>query len=110
MYCIVQIMYGVPLEGVQEGTHLSDILEDGDTEGLHTYYSGGGDETPAAFGVEIGTFDEANFSIDVSSLALTATPQQIQEYQRMFAALPSEIQSEVKKRGEPRVFFLFTTS
>lgn len=107
MYAIAQVIYGIPLESPDL------ILEEslaGEEPGFLEYYSGSGD-TPAAFGVEIDSFDECCHHIFVRDLKLTPTAQQEAEYRDLWDQQPQEIQEALCKiAAEPEVFILWSTS
>lgn len=79
-------------------------------KGLHTHYSGGADETPAAFGVRLGEFNECCHHVEVNLLKLEATTEQMQEFQDLFKELPAEDKKLLLDLGDPRVFFLVSSS
>lgn len=108
MYCIVQVIYGVPirkaaLEEVEMlGKELSDF-------GGETMYSGSGDEEPAYIGVQLSAFDEAtDMALSVSGIRHVATPAEVIKAKALIAALPSVVSSKITdKEG---VYFIFSTS
>lgn len=109
MYAIAQVIYGIPLE--KPKGILEDLVDADDRDtGFLTYYSGGGDATPAAFGVELDTFDEACFHLEVSKLRLEPTKAQVAKYNRLFKALDPEVQEALQLIGKPRAIILWTTS
>lgn len=111
MYAIVKVIYGVPLN-FKEQDHplLADAVDD-EVSLFEGYYNGGSDTMPRVFGVELDTFDEAAFSIDVSSISLEPTEAQLEQYREAWEYLDPELRAEVQKvGGEPRVFFLWTSS
>ena len=81
-----------------------------DQDGFLTYYSGNGDVTPKAFGVYISEFNECFYSLDVSQLKLTPTPEMIAQYNKNYAALSQDLKDEIDSFGKPRAFILWTTS
>ena len=120
MYAIAEIVYGIPLNTNKGSEKWSEELElaldNEEFDGLMTFYSGG-DCPPAMFGVVLGEFDEACHHVDLDSLKLKPTTEDIMEYHRMFEALPETLQQEIvmkygkpKGCGEPWVFFLWSTS
>lgn len=132
MYAIVNIIYGVPLMGretrkrttrgieVDEPLCLEVARDYPSDKGFISYYSGNADETPMAFGIDLDSFDEASGGFNnLSSLKIEPTPEQKEEYQRLFDNLKQMeaddeelkgIIEEIQKRGDPRVFFLWSTS
>lgn len=132
MYSITNIIYGVPIEVSSFDDWYSEVeaelkenekypraleklfcAEDFDLEekeGVLRYYHGGGDIDPRAFGIEIGSFDECNFSIDIKSLQLKASKEVKEKYKQLFNSLTEQEQYEVSVFGKPRVFFLFSSS
>lgn len=116
MYGIAQIIYGVPLVANEDGDSpkekfdvLAEAIED-ESDGFLSYYSGAADESPAAFGVELGQFDECCAYIDVSTLPLDPTPGQMAEYSQLLEAQEPEVRKALESLGSPRVFFLWSTS
>ena len=79
-------------------------------DGFLSYYSGGSGASPVGFGVEIGEFDEACAYVDVNTLPLVPTEEQKSQYQALFNGLNAEETELLKSCGEPRVFFLWSTS
>jgi hypothetical protein len=111
-YAIGNIIYGIPLDLDEEDLPEDHILReavDGEYDGFLSYYSGSGD-IPAAFGVEIDSFDECCFSIDISSLRLAPTDAQLRQYERLLEHVDQEVKAELEKFGEPRTFILWSTS
>lgn len=115
MYAIVNVVYGVPLHSVlglddSWSEELEELIESQE-EGFLTPYSGSGDEMPAAFGVSIGEFDEACHHVELSKLRLKPTNTEDEEFTKLWERLEPVIQKEITdKFGEPRVFFLWSTS
>ena len=110
-YAIFTVMYGVPLSS--DTTSRSELIEDLieiDPTGLHAMYSGCASENPAGFGVVLDAFDEAGHHVELSALKLIPTAEQIEEYNHLFSTLSEEFQGAVKEYGNPRVFFLISTS
>lgn len=121
MYTIFKIIYGVPLNtNWGEHTKWSQELQvaiANQNSGFLTYYSGAGPCIPAAFGIELGQFDDACHHVELFDLKFEATDQQRYDFQDYFHRLSPKLQKEVERLGKyenqlfvPRVFFLFTTS
>jgi hypothetical protein len=90
MYTIVNVVYGTPFEDASEKElNAIEYLED---SGLHSYYTGSGDYAPTIFGVELCEFDECQMALDVSTLQLVPTPEQIEEYHRLVDLAKHEVQ------------------
>lgn len=81
----------------------------GEYDGFLTYYSGNGD-TPAAFGVSLDCFDEADAYNNIASLKLEPTDAQKREFDRLWDHVDVDLKPEIEKYGQPRTFFLWTTS
>jgi hypothetical protein len=115
MYAIAQVIYGIPLnsnnyfEDNRQSADLDLALENADP-GFLRYYSGGADVPPSAFGIELSSFDEACHHVDLSSLVLEPTDAQHSEFAHLLEALEPALREEVLSYGEPRVFFLWSTS
>lgn len=125
MYSITNVIFGIPLNTPGDGDpktsayrlpnpDKSDELElalaDEQPEGFYSFYHGGSDIGPHAFGVLLGAFDECHHHLDVDKLTLKATPAQIAEFNQMLADLDDDLRKEVEAYGEPRTFLLFSTS
>lgn len=116
MYAIGQIIYGLPLvanEDEDSPQERFEILAEAcqeECDGFLSYYSGASDESPAAFGVELGQFDECCAYIEAASLPLVPTPEQVAEYARLLDAQEPEVRKALENLGAPRVFFLWSTS
>lgn len=110
-YAIFTVYYGIPLStGRRRSTKMHDFIENG-SEGVHTHYSGSADEEPAAFGVNLKAgFDECCHHVELSDIPLAPTEKQKKEFDALFKALSAEDQAIVKTAGEPRIFFLASTS
>ena len=112
MYSIGKIIYGIPLVNGQadRSEALDEFVED-ESLGVLTYYSGSADETPAAFGVELGSFDAIEGAMDMAQLALEPTTNQIVKFGNLWSSLDPTLQAEINKvYGQPRTFVLWTTS
>lgn len=115
MYAIFEIIYGIPLhKNDQTETKWSKELEDAidnEEDGFHTYYSGGSDCIPAVFGIEIGEFDEACHHVELNGLTITPSQKHRLEFDVLIKTLSKTLHTELaEKYGQPRVFFLATTS
>lgn len=112
-YAIFSPVYGIPLnknhQDVQRSEELQDMI-DGEVPGIISKYSGSGD-SPLAFGVDLDKdFDECSHHIEVSEVLLTATPEQVAEFDHLFAGLSDEVKAELLALGKPRVFLLVSSS
>ena len=108
-YACFTVMYGIPLHSNQERTaEVEELIEN--LEGMFSPYSGSADESPAAFGIKLDGFDECSPFIDLAQLTLVPTPAQLDEFQKVWASLEPEEQKLISQFGEPRVFFLTSTS
>lgn len=107
MYAICNVIYGYPMT---RGKAVDLVEELEDEAGVITHYSGGSDVTPAAFGVELGRFDEATDYTEMDKLeAMKPTVEQIAKVEQDLSALPAE-QQEIIRAEKPRVFILWSTS
>lgn len=116
MYAMAHMIYGYPLvTNDQEPSprarlpRVDDALDE-EMAGFLTYYSGAADETPAAFGIRLGRFDEACAFVPIAEIPLAPTEDQRTEFQRLLEALPSDLQGDLRGLGEPSVFLLWATS
>lgn len=115
-YAIAQVIYGVPLsDGDAMSEELGEILEnegcsESEQAGFHSFYSGGSPVTPAAFGVRLDEFDEACYSIDLDTLKLAPTNEQLALFNSAWASLEENVRKALEPMGEPRVFILWSTS
>lgn len=114
MYAIARIIYGVPLVSnddtpLELPASVSEAVED-EEEGFLTYYSGSSDEPPAAFGVELGEFDEACAFVKPADLPLTPTAHHVAQYEALLATQPPERKACLAALGAPQVLFLWSTS
>jgi len=115
MYAICTVVYGIPLNSndanIDWSEELENALDDDQYEGLETRYSGAGDCTPAFFGVELSEFNEACHHVEVSKLKLEPKQKDLDQYKLMYDQLPQTLQQEItSKYGQPRTFFLWSTS
>jgi hypothetical protein len=112
-YAIFTPVYGIPLNINHASSPRSEEMEDmidGEVPGIITKYSGRGDY-PVAFGIELGKgFDECAHHIEVTAVLLTATPEQVTEFDDLFAGLDDELKTEMLAFGAPRVFLLVSSS
>lgn len=113
-YAIFTPVYGIPLNSndrdqVERSEELADMI-DGEVPGIIAKYSGSGD-MPLAFGIEVGKeFDECAHHIEVSAVTLTATPEQVSDFDHLYAGLSDEVKEELKPFGPARVFLLVSSS
>lgn len=111
-YAIFTVFYGVPLvinNGGGRSASLEEFVES-EPNGVYTKYSGSADETPAAFGVPIGQFNECCHHVELRELQLVPTAKQKSEFFALFEALSPSDTAMLNELGEPRVFFLVSTS
>ena len=104
-------MYGIPLHGQgrqRRSDEVNELIEN--IHGVYSPYSGNADENPAGFGVKLDGFDECESFINVADLNLVPTAEQLQEFQALWDALEAEEQALISQYGEPRVFFLTSSS
>jgi len=99
-----------------EGQDLDDedaelpLAESKGEVGFNSPYSGSSDTLPGSFGVILDAFDEACHHIELSDLCLQPTEEQKAAYQATWNALPEALRADLAVYGEPRVFFLWSTS
>lgn len=117
MYAIAEVIYGFPLvaHGSEDSPRekfpvLQDAVEEEEVEGFLTYYYGSSDEEPAAFGIKLDGFDESYPYTGVSQLTLAPSAEQIQQYNDLLTMQEPDVRAALENLGEPRVFFLWTTS
>ena len=115
MYAIANIIYGIPLisneiPSIELSDELKEIIEDDDTDGILSFYSGSGDNTPAAFGILLGQFDEACAYTDISKLKLTPIKEDIDQFEMLFNNLSNSLKIEIASISKPFVFFLWSNS
>lgn len=110
-YACFSVIYGVPLmpKSKRRTVELEDFIEDR-APGVIKEYSGSSNPIPAAFGIELDSFDECAPYIDIDSLSLKPTAEHLAKYSALVSALTEEEQDLLKPFGEPRVFFLTSTS
>ncbi len=111
-YAIFTVCYGLPLSnglGRDRSVALRKLI-DREPDGLFTMYSGSASETPAAFGVRLGGFNECCHHVDLAQIPTAPTEQQKKDYTALFAALSPRDQDVLRTLGEPRVFFLASSS
>lgn len=110
-YAICTAMYGIPLsDNVNERSNIMSEFVDSDLPGVETRYSGSAMESPAAFGVELSSMDEACHHTEISELVLEPSDDVIHEFNSLYDNLTDEIKEELAIYGPPRVFFLWSTS
>lgn len=112
-YAIFSPVYGIPLnknhDTVMRSEELTDLIEH-EAPGIISKYSGSGD-SPLAFGVDLDKdFDECSHHIEVGEILLTATPEQVKEFDDLFAGLSDDVKAEMLALGKPRVFLLVSSS
>ena len=111
-YAIFTVCYGLPLSSGQDRARsvaLRKLIER-EPAGLFTMYSGSASEVPAAFGIRLGGFDECCHHVDLAQIQTNPTEQQKKDYSALFAALSTRDQEVLKSLGEPRIFFLASSS
>lgn len=116
MYSIVNVVYGYPLvsndleeSSPKELPGVSEALAE-EQPGFLAYYSGATEDTPSAFGIDLGQFDEACAYVVLSDLHTAPTDEQKAEFQELLAALDHELQATLRAMGDPSVFLLWSTS
>lgn len=112
MYAIANVIYGVPLTR----GYLAELADDMNNEGVQDsndgylkYYSGNSDYVPAAFGVELCSFDEATDYLEVEKLKLEPTDEDKKEFNRLLLELDEPFRNIIE-RETPSVFILWSTS
>lgn len=107
-YCIVSVIYGVPLsdEIQQVFTDLDWEIDEQEDAGFVELYTSGG---PGAgyFGVELYEFDECRYSLAVDKIPFKPTKAQIAKVARTIKALPPALQKVLEPVG---VYFVFHSS
>jgi hypothetical protein len=116
MYTIVDVVYGIPLNRNNEEPPDRSLALDGviDDEVLGIINPNRKDDLngkPIAFGIVIDGFDEDCHHTEGTSVRMVPSEGEIKDFNDMFAALDPAVQQEMKEKyGEPRVFFLWSTS
>jgi hypothetical protein len=111
MYCIFTVVYGIPCHNNERSHVRSELIEEQaecESDGFFSPYSGKGD-TPIAFGIGLGEFDEACHHVEMFSVP-TPTPAQMGEFKKLYDALEPEVKAALDQYGAPRVFFLAGSS
>ena len=103
-YCIMTVIYGVPLtedvsEWLSERTPEDGISDDPDAEGFTMLYSGSARWMPVYCGVKLCEFNECRDAIPVDGLKLVATDEQKREAEKLVAALDSRIRERCPPIG-----------
>lgn len=90
---------------------LTDILDDRSNYkiGFLTYYTGNSSIKPGAFGIHLTQFEVDDLFSEFEAY-LQISDETRKEFNALFQALPQHLQQEVSAYGEPRLFFLWTTS
>ncbi len=106
-------VYGIPLSHKYGEPWLSSELTylfTTESPGAIALYSGGG-ESPRAFGITAGDeIDECTHHTEMYEFTLEPTPEIVEQFNQLFAALDPELQEEIKQFGEPRLFYLWSSS
>jgi hypothetical protein len=116
MYTIANLIYGFPLHNnTSNQLKWSDELEEAvnnEEPGFLTFYDGGLDVVPSAFGVIIKEFDVCVHHTDLYEIDLFPTDHQIQLFNDQLNNLTPTLQEEIKKYGipYPRRFILWSSS
>jgi hypothetical protein len=110
-----ELVYGIPLHlradpWARLPPLLKDVFEaDELIDGFIRPYSG--NEQSYGFGMRMNIgIDSSDLFTDVSTLNFNVTDSDQRYFASIFAKLTPELQAEVSKFGEPRVFFLWGTS
>jgi|SRR5476651_94776 len=110
-----ELIYGIPLHlSTAPWAPLSSLLQDvfeADelVEGFIKPYSG--NEQSYAFGMRMNIgIDSSDLFTEVANLNFNVTDGEKQYFASILAKLSPELQAEVSKFGEPRVFFLWGTT
>lgn len=111
-YAICNVIYGIPLysENNQERSDIIEEVINNESNGFNRLYSGGSDVDPAYFGITIDEFDECNHHIDLQDINLNPTEENISQVTKLYESLDPLIKNELNLYGEPRVFFLWSSS
>lgn len=107
MYCIVTVIYGVPVrrDALDEVERLGLEPED---RGIITKSSGGGSEIPAYSGIELSGFDECQIALPITSIRHTPTAAEVAKTTALIAKLPSSVRKKIK---DPiGTYYIFSTS
>lgn len=109
---IAYFIYGVPIiDDNDDRSEAHHRLIDDQPPGVITKYSGNGTwGNPAAFGILLSELDEGDHHDELGNLRLHATPEEVTEYQKLFAALDDEYKVAFLDLGTPRVFILWGSS
>ena len=102
-HTVFKVIYGHPLKSHIYGLNL--LIEDR-PPGALVYNNN--DEQQAAFGVELCTFDNTDFTA-VCKLTLEPTREHKEKYARVLSSLSSAQSMVLDKIGKPFVFLLPTT-
>jgi hypothetical protein len=114
-YALMTPYYGIPLSNNQDEPELSDELmrlrdEDDEDVGFVSMYRQG-DDSGGAFGVRAGdSIDECCNHTELYELTIHPAPEIVERFNQIYAALDPNIQDEIKQFGEPRLFYLWSSS
>lgn len=114
-YAIMTPVYGIPLrknsgKSIELSEKLRELLYgDNEEKGFLCFYSDG--QPPIAFGVIVGKdLDECCNHIEVSSFVMVAPEEKVQKFNQLYENIDKDLQEEIKQFGQPRVFYLMSTS
>lgn len=113
-YAIATPIYGIPVgHNDWHSVNMSEELElmfAQEAPGIIMMYSGGG-ETPRAFGVEAGKeINECCHHMEISALVTEVKPAVKKKFDELWEALDDSIKKELLTYGNPRLFYLWSTS
>jgi hypothetical protein len=110
-----ELIYGIPLHLITDPwaplpSLLNDVFQaDELVEGFIKPYSG--NDQSYAFGMRMNIdIDSSDLFTEVTKLDFNVTDSEKRYFVSIFAKLSPELQAEVSKFGEPRVFFLWGTT
>jgi hypothetical protein len=121
MYICGEVFYGIPLHFDGYGHSHSDFMNNikenrheasKNMDGLHTFYHGGADEYPLAFGIQFDGFDTCGsfYELDLN----TFSEENLQKHKAAFDVLWNKLDETTQKEflayGEPRLFVLWSSS
>ena len=118
MFAISEVIYGIPLVSNDAIVTYSEELENFIDEewtaesgvSFLSFYSGSGDQSPAAFGIQLDQFDEGCSYVNISDLTLIPSQEHVSQFKEAFEELSDDLKAELSKFEGPRVFFLWSTS
>lgn len=121
MYICGEVFYGIPLHfegyGACHSDFMNDIKQDRHEacekiEGLHTFYHGGADEYPLAFGIQVDGFDTCGsfYDLDLDGFKDENLQTHKEAFEVLWNKLDEVTQKEFLAYGNPRLFILWSSS